>query len=76
MGLRRAGGAGDLVGGIALTLSALAAPLLGVRDPRSGAGCRSSEPLPPTRGHDIVDFDSVVAAELSLALARYLAQDA
>jgi hypothetical protein len=59
-----------------MTPSALAAPLFGVRDPRSGAGCRSLEPLPPTRGHGIDDFDSVVAAELSLALARHLAKDA
>ena len=52
-------------------------PLLGVRDPLTSARCCAREALPPACGCDRPRvLGGVVAAQLSLALARHLAKDA
>ncbi len=66
-----------LVGGIAMAVSSSGAPLLGVRDPGTSALRRAREVLPSAGGGDVPGWlGGVVAAELSLALARHLVEDA
>ena len=53
------------------------APLLGIRDPRTGARGPAREVFPPAGGRGVPDVvGCVVPFERALALARHLAEDA